>query len=283
MRGRLLKTAYKIAVLFSAMLLLFSCALIVSAHPGRTDSSGGHHNRSTGGYHYHHGYPAHQHVNGVCPYEYDDKTGWNSDSYSNSNNFVPAPTSTPKTTPIPTPEPAPDTTQENSTDWVGIALTALCLGWPALYLIPCLLPIKSKRQETSATQALPAAPSRQNRRAQQLADLRYEKEYTYYFDLYAFYNPADFVTMPKGAYLRDEIPVTSNKGTYGLYTVYITKTGTKYHQSKDCVNTKMIKTHILNVRGFQPCAKCAKQEIPDLNWYFEYRRISKIKKKYELP
>lgn len=45
------------------------------AHSGRTDSNGGHYNSVTGGYHYHHGYPAHQHYDldgdGVidCPYD----------------------------------------------------------------------------------------------------------------------------------------------------------------------------------------------------------------------
>lgn len=40
------------------------------AHSGRTDSSGGHWNRSTGTYHYHcGGYPAHSHSGGVCPYK----------------------------------------------------------------------------------------------------------------------------------------------------------------------------------------------------------------------
>lgn len=34
----------------------------------------GHTDRSTGEYHYHHGYKAHQHSNGICPYDYDDKT-----------------------------------------------------------------------------------------------------------------------------------------------------------------------------------------------------------------
>ena len=46
----------------------------VYAHPGRTDEYGGHYNHSTGEYHYHHGESAHQHPNGVCPYD---------DSYSN--------------------------------------------------------------------------------------------------------------------------------------------------------------------------------------------------------
>lgn len=48
------------------------------AHSGRTDAGGGHYNQSTGEYHYHHGYPAHKHTNGVCPYDFDDKTGWSS-------------------------------------------------------------------------------------------------------------------------------------------------------------------------------------------------------------
>ena len=56
----------------------------IYAHPGKTDSNGGHYDRSTGEYHYHHGYPAHQHPGGKCPYNYDDKTGANSGSSAGS-------------------------------------------------------------------------------------------------------------------------------------------------------------------------------------------------------
>lgn len=49
-------------------LLLF--AMEVSAHRGNTAEAGGHINHSTGEYHYHHGYPEHQHTNGICPYNY---------------------------------------------------------------------------------------------------------------------------------------------------------------------------------------------------------------------
>lgn len=45
------------------------CITCASAHPGHTDAAGGHWDSSTGEYHYHHGYPAHQHENGICPYE----------------------------------------------------------------------------------------------------------------------------------------------------------------------------------------------------------------------
>ena len=66
--------------LFSLILLaLLSVPLVVAfAHPGDTDENGGHYDNDTGEYHYHHGYPAHLHTNGVCPYDFDDRTGENS-------------------------------------------------------------------------------------------------------------------------------------------------------------------------------------------------------------
>lgn len=56
-------------------IIIFSLILSIMsfAHGGRTDSSGGHRDKNNvsglGSYHYHHGYPAHLHQNGVCPYE----------------------------------------------------------------------------------------------------------------------------------------------------------------------------------------------------------------------
>lgn len=50
-------------------ILAFSLCSVSFAHSGRTDANGGHYDHSTGEYHYHHGYPAHQHPNGICPYE----------------------------------------------------------------------------------------------------------------------------------------------------------------------------------------------------------------------
>lgn len=65
-----------------SFILALSFTPIASAHSGRTDSSGGHHdyrNRSgLGGYHYHHGYPAHLHRGGVCPYDPKDTITLNS-------------------------------------------------------------------------------------------------------------------------------------------------------------------------------------------------------------
>lgn len=66
-----MKLFKKILVLCMCACLSFS-ATMTSAHSGRTDSSGGHHdyrNKSgLGSYHYHHGMGPHLHKNGVCPY-----------------------------------------------------------------------------------------------------------------------------------------------------------------------------------------------------------------------
>lgn len=57
------------------LLLLILLCIPAAAHSGGTDENGGHIDHSTGEYHYHHGYPAHQHDGGVCPYNFVDKSG----------------------------------------------------------------------------------------------------------------------------------------------------------------------------------------------------------------
>lgn len=74
-----------------SLLLVLSAAPSALAHPGRTDANGGHTDRSTGEYHYHHGYPAHQHydIDGDgkpdCPYDFKDNTRSSSSSGSSGS------------------------------------------------------------------------------------------------------------------------------------------------------------------------------------------------------
>lgn len=74
-----------------SFILICLLAVPVSAHSGKTDSSGGHTDSDTGEYHYHHGYPAHDHydMDGDgdldCPYNFVDKSGQNSGSSSSSS------------------------------------------------------------------------------------------------------------------------------------------------------------------------------------------------------
>mgnify|MGYP003506520286 CR=1 FL=1 len=55
--------------LATAILCIVALSVTASAHPGRTDSDGGHNDNINGGYHYHHGHSAHEHINGECPYD----------------------------------------------------------------------------------------------------------------------------------------------------------------------------------------------------------------------
>lgn len=64
----------KLLLLILCTVAIFSIPIIAFAHPGKTDEYGGHWDRRAGEYHYHHGYPAHQHIDGYCPYDYDDQT-----------------------------------------------------------------------------------------------------------------------------------------------------------------------------------------------------------------
>ncbi len=83
----------KLFLIILLLALIIYTAMIVNAHPGRTDSAGGHTDHSTGEYHYHHGYSAHDHydMDGDgdvdCPYDFDDKTGINSGNNSSSNYY----------------------------------------------------------------------------------------------------------------------------------------------------------------------------------------------------
>ena len=78
--------------------LLFALYFLITpvfAHPGRTDSNGGHYDRSTGEYHYHHGHSAHQHYDmdgdGIpdCPYNFKDTTNHSSGSSSSKSTTGP--------------------------------------------------------------------------------------------------------------------------------------------------------------------------------------------------
>ena len=63
----------KIALILLVVLAFFTSPAY--AHSGKTDGKGGHTDHSTGEYHYHHGYKAHQHYDidgdgeADCPYE----------------------------------------------------------------------------------------------------------------------------------------------------------------------------------------------------------------------
>lgn len=135
--------------LLLSFILICLLAVPASAHPGGTDSSGGHYDHSTGEYHYHHGYPAHDHtdLDGDgdldCPYNFKDKTGENSEESSGSTTRYPVytrPSAPLPTMPAPTvAEPEPESFLKTAWEVVkviGIVIVAfvvMLLGMMAFF------------------------------------------------------------------------------------------------------------------------------------------------------
>lgn len=244
------------------------------AHPGGTDSQGGHRVSATGEYHYHHGRSAHQHSDmdgdGAldCPYdsvETPKPTEKRVDTPTRQAAISPpkykTPSSSPllpKTSPTPTvkPKQGAEKPQGNSA-WVkilialpivvltGRGLAALCADGPSTN--------ESQRRMLSA----------QKNAAQDKP------------------GGAEFiatVSIPKGSYIgADGLPASKGKGKWGSkYTFYASPKGQKYHREYGCSGAH-IPINISRLANRQPCRIC-KPVAPRIDWYWEYKRNEQIKK-----
>lgn len=75
-------------ILMIICILIFISPYKSYAHPGNTDEFGGHYDLSTGDYHYHHGFEAHYHPNGICPFGNIDTSRENVVTLEDYNNTV---------------------------------------------------------------------------------------------------------------------------------------------------------------------------------------------------
>lgn len=119
----------KIKIILLVLLMVLTMSSLLYAHQGRTDSNGGHYNRNTGEYHYHHGYPAHQHPNGICPYN----TNHNNTNITKNNDYDNTTSSNQS-----------DTSSKNITDssdkysieeFIAYSIMALVFGFPTYVVI----------------------------------------------------------------------------------------------------------------------------------------------------
>ena len=129
----------RIALLICFAVCLFSLLVsTVFAHPGKTDSKGGHTNHSTGEYHYHHGYSAHDHydMDGDgdidCPYDFKDNT---EKKPSNNSSTKENPKEDPKETIKENPK-----TRNRSAVLIGILKIALYIF--CVFILPWIIFIK---------------------------------------------------------------------------------------------------------------------------------------------
>lgn len=242
-----------------ALLTIFLLFTVAFAHPGDTDSSGGHYDSSTGEYHYHHGYPAHQHTNGQCPYDFDDRTGWNSGSSGSSYRKS---------------EYSPEVKRFLSvTTRTVITVGGLAL---AIIIFDRIFKYKSKRRKMTAERA---------RMAQELSaglcQLKQERKSLRHQLLAADLTPiSQLVDIPPRCFVgQDGLPHTANPNTpdTDLFEFAINPSTGVYHTLK-CQHAAAARpmnvVEMFNYPYFdryhiRPCLVC-KPEKPPLAWYYEY-------------
>lgn len=295
-----------------AILLIVAISVTwVFAHPGRTDGKGGHTDRSTGEYHYHHGYPEHQHTNGVCPYDFDDQTGKNSGTSSGRA------TSTNEKDKGSISNPKPVVT-EQEIEVNTVPLWVYCTFAVLLCIVVCLIVdirikkidiakrIKDRSElldELFIKEELLKGEKGMVRSLQQNIDRQSSKIValqSYVSDLVAILEqtrnrpPLDDIQnilseglsasdlkLPDDVYFIDGfIPVigrTSANMPYGDLTVYTSPTGKCYHSNPRCGSGFLRPVHAYDVISVKtPCINCAKAfpAYPP-EWYRRIKYIAK--------
>lgn len=249
--------------ILSVFLILLLFTISVSAHSGGTDANGGHYNRSTGEYHYHHGYPAHQHVNGVCPYDNDDKTDHHSTSGSSGG----------KSSGSVTQKVAANSTPPDSLIprywWVSLIL--ICLFLLKLYVNSHRDNQELRRENSELTQKSAKEVARFVYTQQTLQNLFNGKRLS---ELAPPPHPSDFVNS-KG------LPCGPGPGPWGTdYTVYLTSLKSPvFHGRQFCSTSYGHPVNITQVGNRRPCAKCC-QSTPDLRWYYKQKQILTLCQEY---
>jgi hypothetical protein len=283
-----------IVFLFLFLITLWSTAINSLGHSGNTDGNGGHYD-SNGGYHYHHGYSAHSHEdidgdgNLDCPYEFNDRTGYNSAS-SSSDSFYVKDYENVSTSPQ-----VSNFSNDNKTIKVVTKEVKYIPKWvywvfAAQFIIVLVLLIinRSKKQDIedmvrrhkietdSIKQSCEKQLKEKKATASDLQQLQCKVARTKneYDELRGkiFHEQTELEktmllrTRMKGApldvyFAENGLPIYWKPGVskpYGDYTVYVNRKTNIYHVDRDCAPYYASEDHIFHVIGnTRPCRKCA--------------------------
>lgn len=291
------------------LFLLLVCFLIpvtAFAHPGRTDSNGGHTDHSTGEYHFHHGYEAHQHTDGVCPYDFDDKTGENSgtsssggssDSLDSSELSSDCSDASEELALIESFEDfdydkymeylaavdAGDISsdlsyedwlnqKENSHSSLGIAVVIVCVllfSWPVgCWIFIAVDDIRTRIREKKE------------------AKVRFQQDQARYQELYGGKTREEIAVMcgMPDCYVigQNNLPKEPFMPGWGdSLTFYISPNGRAYHKTPTCTKNANLPCHAFQLSGRVPCKRCC-PPVPDTTWYRKYQEALRIVEKYEI-
>lgn len=261
------------------VLLLLVFLLIPSltfAHAGKTDEFGGHYDYNTGEYHYHHGYPAHQHTDGICPYDFDDKTNHDSSSGSGSSSSNRSEYTTETTT-----ERITGTTSSSNTDKKNstsnkedkkpmTAFTKFAIFYIVISLIIIAVLIYFLKDKTNFNKSL------EKENLEFKDELRHTK-----LELHQANDVIRTLVENRSLYQISNVPpdtkiqIDSNGNYiieqkehneyYGKYTAYVSNSGYAYHMRFGCSGAVIpICLFDKNMAGNRlPCSKCCGSSVDD--------------------
>lgn len=264
------------------------CIGSASAHPGRTDANGGHYDHSTGEYHYHHGYPAHQHIDGVCPYDYDDRTGWNSGRSGQEKGLYYLDGTPVERKNETKPEPEPKKSQIGGliAFWAAVFIFFV---WPMLSAIAEGISWYREKRNQQTPPALPEPkPAKQKPVQPPMRTIsKEEREHMIQADAYREMcggrSIREMAEVPEDVYFDTfDRPNTLNRDPPDdPFFVYVTKNGASYHL-RTCRLAKTASP--MNIcqamaEGKQPCKLCRPMEkLPD--FAVRYRELKRIQREY---
>lgn len=269
--------------ILSILAILLVLSTSVAAHPGRTDANGGHTNRSTGEYHYHHGYPEHQHTNGICPYDFDDKTGQNSGSSSSKNS------SQSKSDNVSSSVNAEPAKKKKPSLFLVLLVFSL-----VYFLAASAIEHKKREDERRRLDAM-----RQQAEREEIAKRKAREEEERRIQLAILQAERDGVVAQCGGKTRTQIAIDLGMPT-DLYidkndlphdipkgdapdrcTVYVARNASVYHKSNRCRNVSLSPTNIIKVRHLEPCRHCVPMpDKIDLDWYIDYQKTMQLMRKH---
>ncbi len=288
-----------IALGMAALLCLGSA----SAHSGRTDANGGHHVTATGEYHYHHGYPAHQHPGGVCPYTTNrqDSQSYTTDSAADESDRKDTPSTTYTRPSQPSSSSKADETRKLEAEkrqfWKNVLLCVLgfvFIVWPFLAIAGDMLRRRQKRNalppKRSDTPALPPqAPAPKPQPIQPVCRTISKTEIDRMIRADAYREMCggrsiwEMAGVPDGVYFDQwGLPHTSEATPEeDPFFVYVTPSGESYHLRTCRLAKTASPVNICRAiqDGKKPCKLCKPMgELP--RFVTRYQELTRIQKDY---
>lgn len=275
----------KYVVLMSvSVLIMFS--MVAYGHSGRTDANGGHHDYDNvsglGSYHYHHGYPAHLHENGICPYESyssNDTQASKFDTFEGGSMFLKPPYNQNSST-IKVEEPEEERLEELDD---GTILAFLLIA-PLICIFIWQISesfVKKKLAERKLKKERLKEEKERLRIEAEKARIAAEKEKTDFIAMYSNKTQTEILKMvqaPEGVHLdKNNLPYKYVDGI-NIYEVYVTSNGKRYHTRTCRYAYWGTKVNLVQTYKF-PCSMC-RPVIDNLIWYREYIEIIRKLKQY---